>query len=197
MLDTRRLTICSLVSYPFDPERDIATERLRLIWVRPELLIALISGPANFTALTGWPVAEAYMDFPGALEFSLEQWESGAADPDFWMYLMLLPAAGNTSEGEVIGLIGYKGGPQPATGNRVEIGYSVAPAHQNCGYATEATAAIVDRAFRHEVESVTACTLAEQNSSCRVLERNGFSMVEELADPEEGTIWRWERKREA
>lgn len=186
------------MTYPFDPERDLRCERLRLVFLQPEFLAALIAGPANFTALTGWPVAEAYVDFPGALEYLQEQWESGTADPDFWVYLLLLPDAtapsGAEHHGTVIGLIGYKGGPTERSQGSVEIGYSTAPAYQNQGFATEAARIVTERALaKPEVRAVAACTLAERNSSCRVLEKLGFQLVQTLADPEEGTIWRWER----
>lgn len=170
-----------------DSARDLQTARLRLIWLREGMLRALIVGTSEFTELTGWTVAEEYMDFPGALEFSLEQWEQGVADPDYWMYLTLL-------EGpvpEVIGLIGFKGGPDARAS--VEIGYSMAPQHRNLGYATEATECLTGKAMRDpRVKVVMACTLAEVNASTRVLEKNGFRLVEEITDPEEGSILRWE-----
>ena len=164
---------------------DILTERLRLAWVREDMLRALIVGSAGFQELTGWPVAEAYVDFPGALEYSLDQWETGAADPRYWMYLIVL-------ENQVIGLIGYKGGPAQSSDSTVEIGYSIAPEHQNHGYATEAAGALVKNAAGNpSITGVLACTLGEPNASCRVLEKNGFRKIGEIADPDEGTIWKW------
>lgn len=164
---------------------DLETARLRLVWVREDMLRALITGPEEFRALTGWPVAEAYMDFPGALEFSLDQWLTRGADPRYWMYLIL-------RENQVIGVIGYKGGPARTRDATVEIGYSIAPACQGQGFATEATAALVRKAAADPaVTGVIACTLGEFNASCRVLEKNGFTKVGEIVDPEEGNIWKW------
>jgi ribosomal-protein-alanine N-acetyltransferase len=166
-------------------QQDLDTPRLRLAWVREDMLRALIAGPAEFEALTGWPVAEAYMDFPGALEFSLDQWVTGAADPEYWMYLIL-------KDDCVIGLCGYKGGPGQNADETVEVGYSIAPEHQGRGYATEATAALVAKAvLDSRVRGVVACTLGEVNASCRVLEKNGFRKIANIVDPEEGTIWKW------
>ena len=39
---------------------------------------------------------------------------------------------------------------------------------------------------------VIAHTLAETSPSTSVLERCGFSKVDELVDPDDGPIWRWE-----
>lgn len=176
------------------PYPDIVTTRLKLVWMREDMLRALIAGPEAFTALTGWGVAEAYMDFPGALEYSLDQWVTGAADPEYWMYLALLPARPG-SPAEVIGLIGYKGGPGQSADGSVEIGYSIAPEHQSRGYATEAAEALVSRTLADPaVRAVEACTLAERNASCRVLEKNGFTISEIINDPHEGSLWKWRRK---
>jgi RimJ/RimL family protein N-acetyltransferase len=62
--------------------------------------------------------------------------------------------------------------------SRAEIGYTLAPAHQGRGFATEAVAALVSYAFgRLDVERIQA-TADERNApSIRVVERLGFEAV--------------------
>jgi hypothetical protein len=42
-----------------------------------------------------------------------------------------------------------------------------------------------------EVDRVVAHTLASENPSTGVLRALGFELMEELDDPDEGTIWEW------
>jgi hypothetical protein len=39
-----------------------------------------------------------------------------------------------------------------------------------------------------------AHTLPEENASTRALRRNGFLFAGEVMDPEDGLVWRWERR---
>jgi RimJ/RimL family protein N-acetyltransferase len=41
---------------------------------------------------------------------------------------------------------------------------------------------------------IRAHTLPEMNASCRVLEKAGFKRLGEVIDPEDGLVWRWERR---
>jgi RimJ/RimL family protein N-acetyltransferase len=93
----------------------------------------------------------------------------------------------------VIGIAGYKG---PALDDgSVEIGYSVLPAFQRRGLATEAVLGLVDRAFESEsVERVLAHTLPHLEPSIGVLCKAGFSFEGEVT--EEGqTVVRYARER--
>ncbi|MFN7960762.1 MAG: GNAT family N-acetyltransferase [Thermoanaerobaculia bacterium] len=73
----------------------------------------------------------------------------------------------------LVGEAGFKGLPTPQ--GEVEVGYSVVPAAQGRGLATEAVAALVDWAFGHnEVRVVLAHTLPDNRPSLRVLEKLGF-----------------------
>jgi RimJ/RimL family protein N-acetyltransferase len=96
---------------------------------------------------------------------------------------------------EVIGLIGFKG---PPNDGAVELGYSVSPAHQNHGYATEAVSALVGHALRFgHVSIVVAHSLPRPSASTRVLEKCGFHKWDELIDSADGPVWRWERQSQA
>ena len=86
----------------------------------------------------------------------------------------------------------------PAADGVVEIAYGVAPAYQGKGYATEAALALVAFAFNSgRVRVVRAHTLPETNASTRVLTKCGFQHIGEVIDPEDGLVWRWEKRHEA
>jgi len=86
-------------------------------------------------------------------------------------------------------------GPPDAEGV-VELAYGIDEEHQGRGYATEAAAALAEFALADErVRVVRAHTKPENNPSCRVLEKCGFTKLGEVVDPEDGLVWRWERGR--
>lgn len=96
--------------------------------------------------------------------------------------------------GQRVGIICFKG--PPITDAAVEIAYSIDEPHRNRGIATEATTALTEFAFRQpEVMCVRAHTLPEPNASTRVLTKSGFTCLGAIQDPEDGTVWRWERNR--
>ena len=77
----------------------------------------------------------------------------------------------------------------------VEVAYGVVPAFEDHGYATEAAAAAVEYAFTDDrVRIVRAHTRPENNASTRVLEKCGFRRTEDVVDPDDGPVWRWELK---
>ncbi|HKJ80351.1 MAG TPA: GNAT family N-acetyltransferase, partial [Prolixibacteraceae bacterium] len=78
----------------------------------------------------------------------------------------------------------------------VEIGYEIIPAYRNRGLATEMTMGLVENAFKYDkVKSIIAHTLGQENPSTKVLTKCGFDKIEEINDPNEGIIWKWELKR--
>jgi RimJ/RimL family protein N-acetyltransferase len=86
-----------------------------------------------------------------------------------------LPAA-------LVGAAGYLGPPDEQ--GQVEIGYSILPAWQAQGYATEITRALVDRALADaDVRLVLAHTQADNHGSIKVLERCGFTRTGEGSEP--------------
>jgi ribosomal-protein-alanine N-acetyltransferase len=54
---------------------------------------------------------------------------------------------------------------------------------------------LIETGFARDVEVVIAHTLAEFNPSTTVLQRCGMTKVNELFDPDDGPIWRWEVRR--
>ena len=97
------------------------------------------------------------------------------------------------ASGAVIGKCGFKGPPDDE--RVVEIAYGILPEFQGMGYATEAAEALTKYAFGSEhVRLVRAHTLPEKNASARVLTKCGFEFVGQHIDPEDGLVWRWERR---
>ncbi len=75
--------------------------------------------------------------------------------------------------GEVIGTVRLFSDDTRAVEAR-ELGYSIAPAHQRCGYAYEALKALIKLLDELKVELILAGTLDENVPSARLLEKLGF-----------------------
>jgi RimJ/RimL family protein N-acetyltransferase len=103
-------------------------------------------------------------------------------------------------------MCGFKGPPAPDVAGAedgsaghvpcfVEIGYGIVPEYRGQGFATEAAQALVDYAAADgRANVVRAHTLPEFNASARVLTKCSFRQVGEVIEPEDGLVWRWERK---
>ena len=82
----------------------------------------------------------------------------------------------------------------------VKVGYTIAPAFQGRGYATEAVGALVDYALAVlGADVVRAHASAENVPSLRVAEKVGMRLVERLEHRDGDEVWhgtRYERRRE-
>lgn len=85
-----------------------------------------------------------------------------------------------------IGDMGFKG--RPSAASTVEIGYGIAPAFQNKGYATEAVSKLLEWAFSQNVAIVSAECLQDNLPSIRVLEKLGMKQVEQ-----QGSMLYWQK----
>lgn len=148
----------------------IETARLRLVPCTVAAAHAAMTDRAALEALLGarvpedWP-AEDLRDFlPVYARIVDEQ----AAHQGWGIWLMLEPAART-----LVGDIGFKGPPNDL--QTVEIGYSVLPAFQGRGYATEASRALIGWGFAQPgVRRIVANCLADNAASIRVLEKAGM-----------------------
>jgi [ribosomal protein S5]-alanine N-acetyltransferase len=95
-------------------------------------------------------------------------------------------------DGATIGTCAFKAAPDPS--NRDEIAYMTFPAFEGRGHATAMAAALAGIAAAAGAATAIAHTLPEENASTRVLRRNGFGFAGEAQDPEDGLIWRWEKR---
>lgn len=153
-------------------------------------LVALIESHAIFEDRFALRVEPGYLEFPGALEFSLKQLRAHPEDAEWWTPRFFVLE----SESAVIGLGGYKG--PPDADGQVEIGYGIAPAFRGLGLGTAGAAALVADAFAHAaVNVVRAHTLAVRSASTGILEKCGFRLTGQVWDEDDGRLWRWERAR--
>ncbi len=77
----------------------------------------------------------------------------------------------------------------------VEIAYMTFPAHEGNGYARAMVPSLYGMAIEHGASLVIAHTLPEENASNRALRSSGFAFAGEVSDPEDGLVWRWEKRR--
>ena len=127
-------------------------------------------------------------DPKGALEVLTQTIELLTRDPrpDPWgSYLAL-------DDATPVGLCAFKAAPD--TEGTVEIAYMTFPAFERRGHAAAMAGALTGIAFAAGSPLVIAHTLPRENPSNRALRRNGFVYAGETMDPEDGRVWRWERR---
>jgi RimJ/RimL family protein N-acetyltransferase len=92
----------------------------------------------------------------------------------WWPWFVLRRNADGTRR--LVGIAAYKG--PPDVDGQIEVGYSVVPSEQRQGYATEAVAALIDRAREIPgVRRIIGETLPHLTPSIRVMEKLGFKFV--------------------
>ncbi len=166
--------------------RDL-TAGLTLINADSKALRLLSEQPEAFEKEYSLSIAPDYNAFPEALIYVARLLESGAVDPRWWMYFFVL-----REESLLVGIGGFKG--EPGKEGAVEIGYGIAPAFQGKGLATRAAGMLVEIARRDaRVNLIRAHTLPGFGPSAKVLQKNGFTLIGEKIDPDDGAVWRWER----
>ena len=166
------------------PPSPLRTRRLDLIPATATHLHAELSDRAAFAFMLGARVPDAWppplYDRP-AIKFTLKKLRAAPHQAGWWTWYLILRKHGARV---AVGVCGYTGPPREG---RVEVGYSVLQRFQQGGLATEATAALVRRAFASpRIELVIAHTLTELTASIRVLEKLGFT--QRGAPLEEGAI---------
>ena len=129
-----------------------------------------------------WP-PELY-DEP-AIRFTLDRLEREPGEHGWWLHYVAEPDPMASGGARLVGVVGYKG-PVNAEGT-VEVGYGILPEHRRQGFASEATQALVDRAFdRPEIRRVVAETYPHLSASIAVMMRCGMSLIGEGS--EEGVV---------
>ena len=163
------------------------TARLKLEPNDPKQLLTFIEDETGAAPLLGRPAAAGIRDYLLSASPAFFEGLRSASGPDRWRFGYVIIEKENDL---VIGQCGFTGPPNES--GTVEIAYSIAPAFQGKGYATEAAQALIEIAGREPtVRLICAHTLAEPNASSRVLEKCGLRRVAEAM--EDGVpIWRWE-----
>jgi len=154
----------------------LETARMRLVPSTVEIVRAEIEDHAELARLlearvpAGWPPGEA----ADALPWFLERLQAGGPEASGWYGyygIVVDPAA----EPEAPMLVGGGGTVGPPKEGVVEIGYSLLPAFEHRGYATEMMASVVEWLETDpRIERIRAETVAGNAPSQRVLERLGF-----------------------
>jgi len=147
----------------------LTTERLELLVVTGAVVDAVVSGdlttlPAGLRAAPGWPTAGTL----NGMRLSPRPESDDAADGGSRVVVA-------RDIGEVIGDLGWKGGPD--ADGVAEIGYGLAAPSRGRGYGTEAVAAFSDWALGPGGATVlTAQVVPDNLASRRLLERVGFRL---------------------
>jgi [ribosomal protein S5]-alanine N-acetyltransferase len=155
---------------------ELESRRLRLVAATAESVRADILRSPRFAELL---CASIPLDWPpetlsDALPLFLK-WHEENPDWVGWLawYAIRLDAAAPV----LCGSAGFKG--PPDEDGMVEIGYSMMPAHQRCGFAKEMVETLVQWAFAQPgVRCVEAETTVDNIGSVRVLERTGFCLID-------------------
>ncbi len=168
----------------------IDTERLKIVPCTREHLDLLSLSEAKLAEHLRVDLADKWLLFPESVAYSIKMIDADLRALVWGMHLLI-----HKAEDKLIGCGGYKGAPD--ADGIVEFGYSVAPAYENQGLATEAAKAFINKAFADEsVKMVDAHTLAEWNASTSILQKCGLTKIAEKHDPEDGDIWHWRLPRD-
>lgn len=167
----------------------LETERLQLVGCNVEILEALFKGDVALADYLNINIPAKWTEFgEHAFRWTHEKITTSTHEAKWLSYLPVLK-----EENMLVGSCGFKGGPK---NGMIEIGYEVAEAYRCKGLATEMAKALINFAFQHDdITRVQAHTLAEENESGSVLKKCGMKKVEELEDPDDGKVWRWEIKK--
>lgn len=100
-----------------------------------------------------------------------------------------------TDEAGPVGACAFKG---PPSARAVEIAYVTFPPFERRGFATAMARELLAIAARSdEVEHVIAHTLPAESASSAILRRLGFAFAGSAVDPDDGPVWRFERRMRA
>lgn len=169
----------------------IETKHLKLIPCDTEILKLAIQGNEFIAAKLNVTVQDNWTEFGvSALQYSLDRLLESEDEKYWWTYFPI-----HKQDNTLLGSGGYKG--KPTIDGTVELGYEIAPIYRNRGLATEMTKGLIENAFMDKrVKLIIAHTLGQENASTKVLQKCGFVKTEEINDPDDGQIWKWELKRE-
>jgi RimJ/RimL family protein N-acetyltransferase len=168
----------------------IDTERLRLRRSIPEDAeeISVYRSDPDVNRYQGWERTD-----PDGVRAEIEEMAARIPGEPGWVQYSVVEREG----GRLVGDVGLS----PAEGEPgvIRVGYTISPAFQGHGYATEAVGALVDLAFeRLGAEVVRAHASAENTPSHRVAEKVGMRLVERFRRTDGGQTWygvRYERRR--
>ena len=173
----------------FEP---ILTERLRLrrSWPDDAEQISAYRSDPEVHRYQGWDRLD-----PDGIRAEIERMADRLpGEPGGWVQL----SVEERETGDLVGDVGLS--PAEDESDVIKLGYTIAPAYQRRGYATEAIAALIDYAFdtlHADVARVYASAI--NTPSVRVAEKVGMALVETIEREYDGEMWhgvRYERRRD-
>jgi len=157
----------------------LSANRLELIAATLDHVYAELEAPESLAALLNtqvepeWPPGEYDRD---AQEFFRDRLKECGMSAVGWYCWYAVRRGSPDHPSVLIGAGGYFG--PPGEGGIVEIGFSIMPAWQNLGYATELAELLIKNAFTDSrVRKVIAHATPMNLASCKVLKRCGFKYV--------------------
>jgi RimJ/RimL family protein N-acetyltransferase len=86
----------------------------------------------------------------------------------------------------IVGSAGFKGKPRSG---KIEIAYGTFERFRHKGYGAEMCRLLVELSLKTDPSvMITARTLPEKNYSSRILEKNGFELLGNVIDEEDGEV---------
>lgn len=167
----------------------IETSRLQLLPCTLHHFEALFQGEEVLADLLDITVPDDWTEYP---EMVLLAYDKLRNDPSMlgWFFYLVI----HKEDKQLIGTGGFKG--KPGESGVVEIGYEIAPAYREQGYATEMVKALIDFSFSHTyIDKVRAHTLEEYNAAVKVLQKAGMHFAGAFTSEDEDELWRWEISR--
>lgn len=171
----------------------LRTSRLFLLPGTIASLRAELESPEALGDALGVDVPESWppeLYDSGSVRWTIAWLEAHPGEPEWSIYYIALAPQEAGSRPRLIGVAGYKGGPDDA--GIVEIGYGIVPEHRRRGFASEAVRAMLARAFADpRITAVIAHTLSELTPSIGVLRSTGFLFDGPGNDPHEPAAIRY------
>ena len=161
------------------------TDRLELVAATAEHVSAELESPEllgamlNVRIAPGWPPGEYDRQ---AQEFFRDRLREGGEVTVGWYAWYVILRDSDRSLSVLVGAAGFSGPPNER--GEVEVGFSILPAWEGRGFATETVKALVRHAFADSrVTKVIARTTVQNRASQRVLSKSGFECVDDGAPP--------------
>lgn len=152
----------------------IKTDRLMLITFTTEMMLAAISSERELEKAAGYQVIDDYPsdDYKEILPFKIQRYRQYPEENE-WEGLIV-----HQQDQMIIGDMGFR----RSTDNpeELELGYSIVPAYQGHGYATEMAQAIISWGLTQAgVKTIIANCDKDNQASIRVLEKAGLKKLGE------------------
>lgn len=153
------------------------TERLMMITLTADMMEAVLKGQGELEKFSPYQLAPEWpMDvYKQLFPYKINKFRKNPQENE-WEGAIVLKG-----ENRIIGDMGYKGGPDWE--GAINIGYSIVPAYQGNGYATEMGNAMIKWGLNQPgVRKVVATCYPTNIASIRVLEKIGLRKIERRED---------------